>query len=421
MTDRVANTEAAAHQHPTRRCFLQACGVVASVAMGAGALSACSVEPPKPTMRDVARLIIEDMSLEDKVAQLFVVCPEQLSGTEVVAEPDQLYCERLQVFPVGGVIFNEANLIDTEQTVALLAQSQAAMQEEGHVPLYLCVDEEGGTVQRIGGKDAFGTPFIGNMSEIGEAQDEAAAAETARTIAQYLKPLGFNTDFAPSCDVAAGESSMMQLRSFGQDIELVSRMATAQILAFGEEGILCCAKHFPGIGDPEDDSHYNSISSQKTREELDLQLAPFAAAIEAGVPFIMMGHLALPAITGNDLPASVSSAIVQDILRDEMGYDGIVVTDSLSMSALTNFVEPQEAAVAAIEAGCDIALMPSDLQGAYNGLIEAVESERITPERIDQSLERILMSKLRAFPELFSEAIQDELAQCEENVEEESA
>lgn len=386
-------------------------------ALGASALSACSLAPVNPTMRDIARQLIADMSLEDKVAQLFVVCPEQLSETGLVTDPDESYCGRLQVFPVGGVIFSADNLVTPQQTQELLAQSQLAMQSEGLPPLFLCVDEEGGYVQRVGGREGFDTPYVSNMSEVGATDDEEVAVETARTIAQSIKNLGFNTDFAPSCDIASSEASSMHLRSFGADPELVTRMVLAQVRTFEEEGVLCCAKHFPGIGDPEEDSHELSIYSTKTSEELAVQLMPFSAAIEAGVPFVMMGHLSLPAITGNDIPASLSGDIVQGILRDELGYDGVVVTDSLGMGALTSFVEPKDVAVAAIEAGCDIALMPPDLQSAYNELLAAVESERISVERIDQSLERILMLKLRSLPELFDETVQEELVKCEENPE----
>ena len=190
----------------------------------------------------------------------------------------------------------------------------------------------------------------------------------------------------------------------------MGRMATAQIEAFGDEGILCCAKHFPGIGDPENDSHASSIYSNKTREELAAQLAPFVAAIVAGVPMVMAGHLSLPQITGSAIPASISPDIVQGILRDEIGYDGVVTTDSLGMGALLEFCSPGDVGVAAIEAGCDIALMPSEFDAAYAGLVDAINSGRIPMERVDQSLMRILTLKLKSFPELFDETIQEELA-----------
>ncbi len=369
-------------------------------------------EPPKPTVRDVARSVIDQMTLEQKVAQLFIVTPEQLTGTEQVLEVDDVLRESLQRMPVCGITYFDANLVNAGQTRELLAGTEAAAADFGITPLFLCVDEEGGIVQRIGGKRGFDAPFVGNARDIGATGDAELAANTARGIAQALLDIGFNVDFAPSCDIAPNANSSMHLRSFGSDANLVASMATAQIEAFQEAGMLCCAKHFPGLGDPEEDSHESSIVSMRTREELADQLIPFESAIAAGVPFVMVGHLSLPAITGSAIPASISPGIVQGILRDDLGYDGVVITDSLGMGALRAFCEPADVGVAAIEAGCDIALMPPEFEAAYAGLLDAVTSERISMERIDQSLERILVLKLRSFPIRFDETVQEELAAC---------
>ena len=399
----------------SRRRFLEVCGLTATVAC-ATALAGCSSRPQPPSFpeRDVARLLIDKMSVEEKAAQLFIVTPEQVSETELVWRIDDAFRNGLLATPVCGVTYFDGNLIDTAQTQTLLADTQNLTSELGVMPLFLCVDEEGGTVQRIGGKPGFDSPFIGNASDIGATGDVAVAREDARTIAIALRDLGFNVDFAPSCDVATSAHSNMRLRSFGAEAALVGRMAAAQIEAFGDEGILCCAKHFPGIGDPEDDSHASSIYTNKTRGELDAQLAPFVAAIVAGVPMVMVGHLSLPQVTGSDIPASISPDIVQGILRDDIGYDGVVVTDSLSMGALLEFCSPADVGVAVIEAGCDIALMPSEFRSAYAGLVDAIYSGRIPMERIDRSLMRILALKLRSFPALFDEEIQGELAKYDE-------
>lgn len=381
---------------------------------GMGSVSGCSSEQTqeeRPTVRDIAWSIIDQMSVEEKAAQLLIPTADQLTGLRPAVDSNQI--ASIEMLPVCGSIFFAHNLASPDQARRLLNSLQDAMIAVSGVPPLLCIDEEGGSVQRVGGRDELEAPYVGNMSEVGSAGDEAIAQEAARTIARSLKSLGFNTDFAPSCDVATNEESVMRYRSFGSEPELVARMAVAQIRAFEEENLLCCAKHFPGIGDPNVDSHNRAIYSEKTREELEAQLIPFAAAIEAGVPLIMTGHLSLPLVTGNDLPSSISPAIVQGILRDQMGYDGVVVTDSLSMGALRGFVAVEDLAVAAIEAGCDIALMAPDFMGAYNRLVEAIKTERISMDRIDQSLERILMLKLRALPELFVEPVRERLATCE--------
>lgn len=396
----------------TRRRFLEACGLAAATICGVAATGCSSPRPAPPTFpeRDLARLLIDEMTAEEKAAQLFIVTPEQISGTELSLGVDDAFREGLQARPVCGLTYFDGNIVDPAQTSTMLTDTQAVASELGMTPPFLCVDEEGGTVQRIGGKPGFDAPFIGDARDIGATGDVAVARETARTIAIALRDLGFNVDFAPSCDVATSESSNMRRRSFGAEASLVGRMAAAQIEAFGDEGILCCAKHFPGIGDPENDSHASSIYSNKTREELAAQLAPFVAAIVAGVPMVMVGHLSLPQITGSAIPASISPDIVQGILRDEIGYDGVVTTDSLGMGALLEFCSPGDVGVAAIEAGCDIALMPSEFDAAYAGLVDAINSGRIPMERVDQSLMRILTLKLKSFPELFDETIQEELA-----------
>lgn len=383
-----------------------------AVAAGGATLAGCSSRPQPPSFpeRDIARMLIGTMSVEEKAAQLFVVTPEQVSGMEAVWQVDEAFRAGLQAAPVCGITYFGGNLIDAAQTKTMLAGTQALAGELDMPPLLLCVDEEGGPVQRIGGKPGFDAPSIADAADIGATGDVAVARENARIIACELKDLGFNVDFAPSCDVATTEHSNMRHRSFGSEADLVGRMVAAQVRAFHDEGMLCCAKHFPGIGDPENDSHASSIYSNKTREQLDEQLAPFVAAIVAGVPMVMVGHLSLPQITGSSIPASISPTIVQGLLRDDIGYDGVVITDSLSMGALLEFCSPVDVGVAAIMAGCDIALMPSDFAAAYAGLVDAISGERIPMERIDQSLMRILTLKLKSLPHLFDEAIQEELA-----------
>lgn len=401
----------------SRRSFLTSCGFALTAIAGGASLSACGQESATSTsskhvIRDVAQLLIDEMGLEEKVAQLFFVTPEQLVAAENVRSSNQFQPSSLQIPPPCGAIFFASNLETAEQSRELLSGLQEFMRGETSIPLFLGVDEEGGSVQRIGGKEGFAAPFVPSMSEIGLLNSEEAAWDAACSIAANLKDLGFNTDFAPSCDIATSPSSAMWERSFGAEAEFVAQMVTAQVEAFNEEGILCCAKHFPGIGEPEADSHTSMIYTNKSREELDEQLIPFSAAIDAGVPFVMMGHLSLPQITGSDIPASISPDIVQGILRDDLGYDGVVLTDSLSMGALESYCPPEDRAVAAIEAGCDIALMVPELVPAYMKLLDAVTTERITEKRIDESLMRILTLKLTAFPELFDESIQDEIDAC---------
>ena len=254
-----------------------------------------------------------------------------------------------------------------------------------------------GTVVRIADNEAFGAQNVGDASALGAAGDSSAAKEAAEKIADYLKPLGFNLDFAPVADVVdPARSDTMGLRSFSSDPAVCADMVRAEVEGFLGQGMLCCAKHFPGIGAAAGDSHDDAITIEKTIDELqETDLVPFKAAIEAGVPLIMVGHLNLPNIISDGVPAPLSAVVVQDLLRDTLGYAGVIVTDSLSMGAITNYYTPAEAAVAALKAGCDIPLMPERFGEAYQGVLDAVAAGDLTEERIDESVTRILAAKQR--------------------------
>ncbi len=319
------------------------------------------------------------MTLEQKVAQLFIVTPEALvEGVSQVTQAGDMTREGVTAHPVGGIVYFAQNLLDPEQTTTMLANVKQFYADAGNVAPFIAVDEEGGTVVRVADNEAFGAQDVGDASALGSAGDTEAAKRAAEQIADYLMPLGFNLDFAPVADVVDPlRSDTMGLRSFSSDAAVAADMVRAEVEGFRDKKMLCCAKHFPGIGAAAGDSHEGAITIEATNEELEtVDLVPFRAAIEAGVPMIMVGHVSLPNIVGDSTPAPLSSAVVQGMLRDSLGYTGIIVTDSLSMGAITDYYTPAEAAVAALKAGCDIPLMP---------------------ERLDESLTRILTAKQEYF------------------------
>ena len=339
---------------------------------------------------------VEAMTLEQKVAQLFVVAPEALvEGVSQVTQAGDATHEGVRTWPVGGIAYFASNLVDPDQATAMLANVRQFYADDGNVAPFLAVDEEGGTVVRVADNEAFGVQDVGDASALGAAGDEAAAKGAAEQIASYLKPLGFNLDFAPVCDVVDPlRSDTMGLRSFSSDANVCAAMVKAEVRGFLEAGMLCCAKHFPGIGSAPGDSHSGAITVEKSAEELAaVDFVPFKAAIEAGVPMIMVGHVDLPSIVEGAAPASLSSAVVQGMLRDTLGFTGIIVTDSLAMGAITDRYSAAEAAVAALAAGCDIPLMPENFREAYQGVLDAVAAGELTEERIDESVTRILKVK----------------------------
>ena len=340
------------------------------------------------------------MTLEQKVAQLFIVTPEALvEGVSQVTQAGDMTREGVTAHPVGGIVYFAQNLLDPEQTTTMLANVKQFYADAGNVAPFIAVDEEGGTVVRVADNEAFGAQDVGDASALGSAGDTEAAKRAAEQIADYLMPLGFNLDFAPVADVVDPlRSDTMGLRSFSSDAAVAADMVRAEVEGFRDKKMLCCAKHFPGIGAAAGDSHEGAITIEATNEELEtVDLVPFRAAIEAGVPMIMVGHVSLPNIVGDSTPAPLSSAVVQGMLRDSLGYTGIIVNDSLSMGAITDYYTPAEAAVAALKAGCDIPLMPERLDEAYQGVLSAVQVGELTEERLDESLTRILTAKQEYF------------------------
>ena len=359
-----------------------------------------------------ASALLAELTTEQKVAQLFVVTPEALlganvakagaedageeSGTPDITSLTPELAQAIQAMPVGGITFFRENLIDPAQATTLLADLKRTVSETCGIPPLLSIDEEGGTVSRIGGNEPFGVENVGNMADVGATNDPARAKEVAVRIADYLEQLGFDTDFAPVCDVNSNpESSVMAKRAFAADAETVAHMITAQVEGFEEAGMICCLKHFPGLGAAPTDSHDSHISIDATLSQLtDCELVPFRAGIEAGAPMVMMGHLSLPNITDNNIPASLSSAIIQDILRDQLEFKGVVITDALEMSAIADFHSSGEAAVTALQAGCDLLLMPLNLHDAYEAVLEAVNTGALPMDRLNESVARVLHLKI---------------------------
>ena len=342
--------------------------------------------------------LVHGLSTDQKVAQLFFVTPESLEGAQdyTVTEAGDKTRAALAARPVGGIIYFQQNLTSPEQTRELLSNTASFSRETFDIPLLLDVDEEGGTVSRVGGNPGFPIANVGNMRDVGASGNPQTAQEVAAHIGSYLADLGFTADFAPVADIANNpESDTMALRSFGDQADLVADMVAAQVRGFKSRGIICCAKHFPGIGGAEGDSHTGAIYCHKTEEELlSEELVPFAAAIDEGVPMVMVGHISCPELTGTDLPASVNETVMKGLLRDRLGFKGVVITDSLGMGAIVDRFGYDRVAVEAFLAGADALLMPADFDAAYNGMLDAVASGEVPAERLDESVFRIVRMKL---------------------------
>lgn len=342
------------------------------------------------------------MTVEEKAAQLFIVLPEALmkdAGTVTAA--GEVTQKAISQTPVGGFIYLENNLNSHDQVKTMLENVQTYSMDRMNLPMFLCVDEEGGAVARIAKSGKFDVPRMDDMSVIGARGDADEAFEAGETIGAYLSDMGFNVDFAPVADVLTNpENQVVKKRSFGSDPAVVTSMASAVARGLEEQNICAVYKHFPGHGGTAADTHEGYAYIDKSMEELLAQeLVPFQAAIDGDAKVIMVGHISLPDVTGDDTPASMSREIITDILRTKMQYDGAVVTDALNMGAVTEQYSSAEAAVQTILAGGDLVLMPENFDEAYQGVLAAVESGTISEERLDESLRRILKIKISMMKE----------------------
>lgn len=341
--------------------------------------------------------IISGMTLEEKAAQLFMITPEALTGMDPVTAAGETTRKALEEYPVGGIIYFRKNLVNPEQVRTMTANIQTYAMERTGLPLLLSVDEEGGSVTRFGNNPGFDFDASADMKAIGESGDPQQAYELGERLGSFLYDLGINMDNAPDADVLSNpQNTVVRDRSFGSDCEVVSEMALAELRGLESQGVIGLLKHFPGHGATAGDTHEGYAYTDASLEEMMAnELVPFADGIEAGVDVIMVGHISCPQVTGDDLPASLSEKMTTQILRQEMGYDGFLITDAMNMGAVSENYSSSEAAVAAIRAGIDMILMPQDFQQAYEGILNAVESGELTEERIDESLRRITALKLK--------------------------
>ncbi len=334
--------------------------------------------------------LLDSMSLVEKICQLFIVAPEALSDGVTVTAPEEDFVDELMEYPIGGIVLFSQNLVDREQCQALVS----AYQSSSKTPLFICVDEEGGSVSRLGSKEIMGVTHFPAMGKVDETED--AAYTVGYTLGKELKALGFNLDFAPVADVNTNPNNpVIGNRAFSNDPEVTAKMVVSCVLGFEDGGVISCIKHFPGHGDTKEDSHTALATSQKTLEQLEeAELIPFRAGITQGVPMIMAGHISFPNVTGNEIPATLSPEIITGLLREHLGYEGVVITDAMNMGAITKQYPSGEAAVLALQAGCDLILMPQDLPAAVDAVRKALEDGSLTMERLNESVMRILKLKL---------------------------
>ena len=381
---------------------------IALLLLAAMLLTACSAPPeaipapetgtpaptveltPEPTPEPTpsrAEEILAGMTLTEKLCQLMIVRPEALAGVSPVTSAGEEMLAGLEAYPVGGIIYSLNNLVSREQTTAMIDGAQAASK----IPLFISADEEGGSVGRLMYK--LGTTWVDAMYSYKDEGPETAY-NNAYTIGSDMAALRFNTDFAPVADVWTNPANtVIGDRAYSDDFDEAAKLVPAAVEGFRDAGVICCVKHFPGHGDTSTDTHTGAAVVDKGLAELMAgELKPFIAGMEAGADMVMVGHITLSAIDPEH-PASLSEAVVSGILRDTLGWDGVVITDGLEMGALIQY-DMGERCLLALEAGVDILLGVDDIPGTLKALTEAVELGWLSEERIDESVLRVLTLKL---------------------------
>jgi beta-N-acetylhexosaminidase len=373
--------------------------LVSALAAGAMAASAChdsgaaagstrsaSTRPPVSTTPSTAPpeiALVQKMSLEEKVGQLFM--------PTIPGDTPAAGAALVKRYHLGGVIYFPVNLRTPRQTAELSNGLQKAAMNNGGVPLAISTDEEQGPVSRL----PYVTRFPSNKQLASAKNPDEDVRLAAKVTGEELRAVGINQDNAPDADVNINPNNpVIGVRSFGADPKKVAHLVGVAIDAYRATGIAVVAKHFPGHGDTATDSHTGLpiINHTKKRWET-IDAPPFKAAIEHHADVIMTAHIVVPGLDKSRLPATMSKTVLTGLLRDKLGFQGVTITDSLQMTGATIKFGPEEAAVRAVVAGADMLLMPRNLGKAYNAVLAAARSGRISSGRLDEAVTRIIRMK----------------------------
>ncbi len=341
---------------------------------------------------------IDSLTLEQKVAMLFMLTPEEFTGTSPVYYAGSTTQSLIEQYPISGMIYTEDNIQYGSQLRTMLDSVQSYAIDTIGYPMLLAVAEEGGDNSVLSNNGLLGTTEqpISGASASARAGDGYAYGTA---IGSLLKEYSFNMDLAPVADVLGGNTTQMGSRCFSTDARKVSEMSAQMMQGLRDSNVLAVMKYFPGYGTAyKPATGYPSIKSTK-EAMMNKEFLPYINMIGNGVQFIQMGNVLAPEVTGDNKPASLSKIMITDILRGELGFQGVVMTDCLNDENIQAEYTSEKAAVAAIKAGADIIVSPANFEEAYNGILKAVKKDKISEERIDQSVYRILNARASLLPE----------------------
>ena len=334
--------------------------------------------------------IFSEMSLSDKIYQMMFVRPEAITGVTTATAASDATRAALQKYPVGGIVYSKSNMLSKEQLASMISHTKSYAK----VSLFIATDEEGGKVNRL--MDSVGTTKVDSPYSYKDNGINTASCN-AKIIANDMNNLGFNLNFAPVADVWSNpNNAVIAQRTYSNNFREAGNLVDAAVRGFHEGGVCTTLKHFPGHGDTYEDTHTSTAYVGKSRDQLENEeLQVFRKGIEAGTDLVMVGHMIVENID-NTAPASLSEKVVTELLRNEMNFTGLIITDSLEMNAVSEHYTGGEAAVRAIKAGNDLLLEPKDLNEAVMAVMNAVSQGEITEQQINEHVLRILEVKERA-------------------------
>ncbi len=348
-------------------------------------------EPVDPLQEEIAAYL-SSMTLEQKVANLFIVTPESITGVTTATQAGDGTRTALGEYAVGGIVYSGKNVQNADQFKEMLTNTKNMYQELYNTELWTIVQEEG-AVNVIAG-DATGVAAQQAAGEIGTSGDTGNAYQAYVTIGSYLNEYGIDVNLGPVCDVP-GEESYLGNRGFNADADIVTSMIQSAVSGQSDSGIITCLTAFPGQGSASGNPADGTATTGKTLDEMrSTDFLPFSAGIMAGAQMVMVSNMTAESAAGEAVPCSLSSVIITDVLRGELGFQGVVITADMDQKAITDHYTPGEAAVMALQAGADMIMKPANVAEAYAAVLEALADGTLTEERIDESLTRIYTIKM---------------------------
>ncbi len=350
---------------------------------------------PEEKLDEYIDTIIAGMTLEEKVAGLIIASPEQLTGVNVATRAGDSTKAAIEKMPVGGLVYYRRNMESAEQLTEMLGNTMSYSKH----PMFLAVNEGGDAASSLQ-NSPITVPSVKKPNEI---TSTAEAYTLGSAIGTYLKDLHFNVNFAPTADVLWTDGAAVKDYCFGGDATLNATLVSEYVKGLEEQGLSATLKTFPGTGNLTTSTEEGTVGTEKSRADYEQDFSVFKAGIDAGADFVMVSHIVASNLSGGMDPCSMSPTVVTDILRNELGFGGIIITEPMNVKAITEYYATSEAVVAALKAGCDMILLPENLEEAHQAIMSGVSDGSVAEARINDSLKRVFRvkyaSKLAEFAE----------------------